>query len=227
MFVESICTERIAPLIFTRMTNSPGRFLSIFVLTVCVVVCPTLVLAQTEGRVGVGGSVTYIAPTSDNVGSVVGFGPIVRLNPRRGWGPAGALNWFRADLDNPLGGDEPFATLRVRHLMGGIAYSVGPERTLVSFSLVAGPSFNSVKFEDEFLETQPGNPEIDVDTSFAVRPGVSLTQSVSKRVGVIGFAGYLFNRPGVTYRTNTGQEFKDHWRADAFVLSVGVVYSLF
>jgi hypothetical protein len=214
-------------LIVTPMAKFRRYMISIPVLTASVLVCPPTVAAQTEGRVGVGGSVTFVAPTSDNVGKVVGFGPIVRLNPKRGWGPAGALNWFRADLDNPTGGDAAFATLRVRHLMGGIAYSLGPDRTLVSFSLVAGPSFNSVDFEEEYLATQPGNPEIDVDTSFAIRPGVSLTQTLSPRVGLVGFAGYLFNRPGVTYRSASGQQFEDEWRADAFVLSVGVVYSLF
>jgi len=185
--------------------------------------------AQTKGRVSVGGSITYVHPTDSEVGDLVGGGPLVRLNPKKGWGPAGALNWFRADLDNPATGDGPFATLRVRPLMGGIAYTIGDQPVLVSFSLVAGPSFNKLEFDDDFLETLAAGPrpELDADTSFAVRPGVGLTVTVAPRVAIIGFGGYMINRPDVSYRDGNGQEYRNRWKADSVVLSVGAVYSLF
>ena len=76
------------------------------VLTFTLITCTAVAAAaQTEGRIGVGGSVSFVKPTSDGVDSVVGIGPLVRLNPKRGWGPAGALNGFRANLDNPSGAD--------------------------------------------------------------------------------------------------------------------------
>jgi hypothetical protein len=187
-------------------------------------------IAQTEGRVSIGASVTLVRPTSDDVDSTVGIGPLVRLNPKRGWGPAGALNWFRADLANPAGGSGEFARLRVRPLMAGIAYSVGSGSVLTSFSIIAGPSFNSVDFEDDFLvglPAGPSTPTIDVDTSVAVRPGVNVTLTVAPRVAIVGFGGYLFNRPDVVYRDRFGTEFKDRWKADSFVVSAGVVYSIF
>ena len=201
--------------------------LNVFALLIIVAVCPALASAQTRGRIGVGGSVTFVAPTDDDVSSVVTIRPLVRLNPRKGWGPAGALNWFRTDIQNPAGGDADFARLRVRPLMAGVGYTIGSDRTLVTFSIVAGPSFNSVDFEDEFINSQAGNPSIDVDNSFAVRPGISLTHSLAERVGLTGFAGYLFNKTDVVYRNSAGQEFRDRWRADSLVLSVGVVYSFF
>ena len=37
----------------------------------------------------------------------------------------------------------------------------------------------------------------------------------------------MFNRPQMTYRSNTGQQVEDRWRADSIVLSVGLVYSVF
>lgn len=188
---------------------------------------PALASAQTEGRISVGVSVTYVSPTDDDVASTVSVGPVVRLNPRKGWGAAAALNWFRADLDNPAGGDAPFARLRVRPLMGGIGYTTGRDTTLVTFSVVAGPSFNSVDFEEEFQRTAGDGAAIDVDHSFVVRPGISITQTVAPRVGIVGFAGYMFNRPNVTYRNSAGVQFEDRWRADSVVLSVGLVYSLF
>jgi hypothetical protein len=188
---------------------------------------PAAASAQTEGRVSVGGSVTFVSPTDEDVSSVVGVGPLVRLNPRRGIGIAAALNWFRTDLADPAGGSGRFAKLQIRPLMAGVSYTFGSDRTLFSASVVAGPSFNSVEFEEEFVRLQGGTPAIDVDHSFVVRPGFSVTHSVAPRVGIVGFAGYMINRPNVTYRSSAGQEFDDRWRADALVLSVGAVYSLF
>ena len=185
--------------------------------------------AQTKGRISVGGTVTFVQPTdSDDVGSLVGFGGLVRLNPKKGWGIAAGLSWFRADVENPSTGD-PFAKLRVRPLMGGVSYTVGEQPVLVSFSIVAGPSFNDLDFDDDFLNTLPAGPrpELDIKNSFAVRPGVGVTWTVASRVAIVGFAGYSFNRPDVIYRDVANVEFRNQWKADAILLSVGAVYSLF
>jgi hypothetical protein len=180
--------------------------------------------AQTEGRISVGGSVTLNHTTDSEVGTAVSVGPLVRLNPRRGWGPAAALNWYRADLENPAGGDDDFATLRVRPLMGGVSYSLGRGDVLTSFSVVAGPSFNRARFDDDF---RPGTASIDAENSFAVRPGVGVTWTVRPRVAIVGFGGYMINRPDVVYRDASGREFSDRWKADSIVLSIGAVYSIF
>ena len=197
-----------------------------FILVLAVLVgAAAPAFAQSEGRVSVGGSITINAATDDDVQSTIGVGPLVRLNPRKGWGPAGAFNWFRADLKDPAGGDDPFGRLRVRPLMAGVAYTVGNETVLTSFSVVAGPSFNKADFDDDF--SRAAGASIDAENSFAVRPGVGITWTVAPRVAIIGFGGYLVNRPDVTYRDSTGSEFKDRWKADSVVLSVGAVYSIF
>ncbi len=185
--------------------------------------------AQTKGKVSVGGSVTYLHTTDDEVQSVFGGGPLVRLNPRKGWGVAAGFNWFTANLDNPTGDSGDFARLRLRHLMGGVAYTIGEQPTLISFSIVAGPSFNKISFDDDFIRTLPPGPvpDVDIETSFAVRPGVGVTFTVAPRVAIVGFGGYLINRPDLVYRDVAGQEFRKRWKADAIVLSVGAVYSLF
>lgn len=186
--------------------------------------------AQTKGRVSVGGSVTYVKPTDSDVKPLVGWGPLIRLNPKKGWGFAGGLSWFRADIENPAGGSGDFINLRVRPLMGGVAYTVGEQPVLVSFSIVAGPSFNTLEFDDNFLRSLPPGspqPELDASTSFALRPGVGVTWTVAPRVAIIGFGGYTINRPDLFYRAASGQEFRNRWKADAALLSAGVVYSLF
>ena len=47
-------------------------------------------VAQTEGRVSVGGSIVFAKPTDSEVNSVLGGGLILRLNPKKGWGPTAA-----------------------------------------------------------------------------------------------------------------------------------------
>jgi hypothetical protein len=183
------------------------------------------VFAQTEGRFSVGASITVNSTTDADVGSATTFGPLVRLNPRKGWGPAGAFNWFRPELQDPAGGSGDFAQLRVRPLMAGVSYTVGSEAVLISFSVVGGPSFNKAEFHGSYI-TGAGE-SIDAENSIAVRPGVGVTWTVARRVAVIGFTGYLVNRPDIVYRDRFGQEINNRWKADAVVLSVGVVYSVF
>jgi hypothetical protein len=106
-----------------------------------------------------------------------------------------------------------------------VSYTVGSGAVLTSFSIVGGPSFNKAEFQKSYIA---GSGEsISAKNSFAVRPGVGVTWTVARRVAVIGFGGYLINRPDVEYRNRFGQEINDRWKADAVVLSVGVAYSLF
>ena len=183
--------------------------------------------AQTEGKVSVGGSITLnAAAAGGNRVNAFGIGPLVRLNPRRGWGVAAALNWYHADLRQIDGSDPPFARLTVRPLMAGIGYTFGPDKTLFNVSVVGGPSFNSAKFDDDYIERISSLPTIEADNSVAIRPGFSLTHTLAPRVALTGFAGYMFNRAKVTYR-NAGVEVDDRWNADSVVLSVGLVYSIF
>jgi hypothetical protein len=199
------------------------RFSIFAVMAVVCVASPSF--AQTEGRVSVGASVTLNATTDDEVGSAFLPGPLVRLNPHKGWGPAAGLNWFRADLLNPAGGEDDFARLRIRPLMAGVSYTVGTDTVLTSFAIVAGPSFNRAKFDGDYVPA--AGESIHADTSLAVRPGVGVTWTVAPRVAIVGFGGYLINRPDVVYRNAAGQEVSDRWKADSVVLSIGAVYSLF
>jgi len=200
-----------------------------FVLGFLLLCAASPAAAQSEGRVSVGASVVFAKPTDSEVQSVAGPAVIVRLNPKAGWGPSASFGWLTADVDNPSGSSDAFARLRVRPLMAGIAYTVGNQPLFASFSLVAGPSFNSLSLDDDFLRRLPANSRADVDanTSFAVRPGASLTLTVARRVAIVGFGGYMFDRPDLVYHDAAGQEFRNRWKADSVLLSVGAVYSLF
>ncbi len=180
--------------------------------------------AQTEGKISVGASVTFARPSDSDVKHTVSIAPLVRLNPRKGWGIAAGLSWLNADLKNPAGDSGKFARLRARPLMAGVAYSIEHRPLLTSFSIVVGPSFNRIDFDDDFA---PAGASIDVENSIAFRPGIGLTWTVAPRVAILGFGGYIVNRPDTTYRDSAGVELRNRWRADATLLSVGVVYSLF
>jgi hypothetical protein len=201
------------------------RHLLTSLLTAALVTLALPAFAQTKGRIGVGASFTHNATTDSDVSSVTTYGPLVRLNPRRGWRVAGALNWFRADLAEPNGASDDFAELQVRPLMGGASYTIGSDRVLTSFSLVGGPSFNKATFNDS--HPAAAGESIRAKNSFAIRPGVGVTVTLAERVALVGFGGYLINRPNVTYRDALGREVDDRWTADAVVLSLGFVYSVF
>ncbi len=79
--------------------------------------------AQTKGHISVGVSTTVNVTTDGDVGTGKGVGLLVRLNPKPGWGPAGAFNWFNAELSDPAAGGGDFARLRIRPLIGGVSYS--------------------------------------------------------------------------------------------------------
>ena len=61
--------------------------------------------------------------------------------------------------------------------MGGIGYTLGPPKTLVNFSVVMGPSFNRAYFRDGFPDA--AGSSIEAKTSFAFRPGISVTQTLA------------------------------------------------
>jgi hypothetical protein len=202
------------------------RRISIGVAAALVLGTATAASAQTVGRVSAGGSIALNTMTDSDVENSFSIAPLVRVNPRRGWRLATAFNWVNAELKDPGGGDGKFARLKVRPVMAGIGYTFGPDRTLFNVSIVGGPSFNFVDLDDDFIARISGAPTIEADTSLAIRPGFSVTQTLAPRVGLTGFTGYMFNRPGIVYRNGTS-EIADRWDADSFVLSVGLVYSIF
>jgi hypothetical protein len=227
MRVPSSISDRGSYAVGCSDISQGGQTLRSSILIVFSIVACTAssLFAQTEGRVSVGGSFTFNHTTDADVGSTTTVGPLIRLNPHKGWGPAGAFNWFRSDLSDPAGVTGDFAQLRVRPLMAGLSYTVGSNATLISFSIVGGPSFNQAEFHHSYVA---GSTEsIHAANSIAVRPGVGVTWTVARRVAVIGFGGYLFNRPDVVYRNRFGEQINDRWKADAVVLSMGAVYSLF
>ena len=199
---------------------------SIGIATAIALVAAAPVSAQSVGRVSAGASVALNTMTDSEVDNAFSIAPLVRVNPRRGWRLATAFNWVTAEIKDPAGGGGKFARMKIRPVMAGIGYTFGPDRTLFNVSIVGGPSFNYVDFHDEYLARTTGAPTIDADHGYAIRPGFSVTQTLAPRVGLTAFTGYMFTRPGIVYRNGT-TVIEDRWKADSFVLSAGLVYSIF
>ena len=165
--------------------------------------------AQTEGRVSVGGIVTFVQPTDSEVESLVGIGPLVRLNPKERMGPGRRTQLVPCGHRQSewCGGD--FAQTaraaadgwhRLHHRRTARAHQLLLRcRTVVQRS----------RFRGRFprLAAPGSKTELDAKNSFAMRPGVGLTWTVAPRVAIVGFGGYMINRPDVVYRDMTGQEY--------------------
>src|ERR1700752_2583770 len=83
--------------------------------------------AQTKGRIGAGGSITWNAAAGGNRENAISIGPLVRVNPRPGWRLAPPSNWYNAARKPPGGRPPPCARLKIRPVMAGIGYTFGPE----------------------------------------------------------------------------------------------------
>ena len=191
----------------------------------------TPAFAQLQGRATVGVGVSTIRPSASELTTRVKVRPSLGRVPAHGWGMALALNWFEADVAGDFVNLEGrLGTVTIRPLMIGIGYTWVNGRVAISPSIVAGPALNTLQIE-EGLEQRftvgGGKRKADIGIlSAAVRPGVSATYALTRRLGVTAFGGYLFNHPTFTLQTPEG-EVQTRWSAGGVALNAGVVVALF
>ena len=186
---------------------------------------PSLAPPETDeplGLVGVGAGGTFGLSPNDSVGHGVGFGPVIRLRARTGWGPSVGFSWTRTSLGETAG-QQGLADLVVRPVMGGVEYGLSRGPLVAAFSLVGGYAFNSLDVDNR--RVGPGRA-IAVKNSPALRAGVSVWYDVSPRIGLNVFGGYRLARPQVTFASDTDVTTR-RLHADAILVSVGVAYWLF
>ena len=151
------------------------------------------------------------------------IGPLVRLGTGGGLGPALGFGWFRAGWrgntpDAPLIGQ-----IRIRPILGGLAYGLLGHRKSISFSLLAGMAFNSFALPGVVTEREI---PLSIGNSFALRPGASLWLDVDRRFAVNVSASYLMTRPPVRV-LELGEIRTRSLRADAILINTGIVYRIF
>jgi|SRR4051812_15641171 len=192
------------------------------------------VFAQTDSRLAVGASVTTRVATSEEAGSGAAINFEWRIGHAiPGWGPQVSLfSWFDTDVQRPIGtGVLDPGHIRIRPLLGGYGYTWVRRRTAITADLVAGYSLNSFRLDraalDEY-ERLLGATGIDSEATNAwcIKPEIQAWYDINNRFGLKLNGGYLIARPSLVVRSSLG-EVVVPVHADTFLITAGLVYSLF
>lgn len=148
--------------------------------------------------------------------------------PRRaGLSPSFSLGWFSTDVVGGGGTSNPAAQLRVRPVMGGLAWGQRVGTVLVEYSGVAGYAFNSaerpVEGRSPWHRSRLDAGAVGaVDDSLAWEVGVRVWRPLVSRLhGVVG-ASYLWTRPELTL--DDGR--RATWNADRLLIEAGVAWEV-
>ena len=189
---------------------------------------------QTDSRLAVGGSITAMAASSADTGGSASVGFEWRLGyATPGWGWQNSIfSWFDSGVRGSIGtGTVELGNLRVRPIMVGYGYTWVRGRAAVTADLVGGYSFNSFKLDPAAVEEyarRRGATGIDSEgtNAFAIKPEVQVWYDLNSRFGLKLNGGYLIARPSIVITSSLGEDIRPV-RADTFLVTVGLVYSLF
>jgi hypothetical protein len=204
------------------------------VVVVSVLLPATEAHAQVDNRLALGMSVTNRIANSPGTSNDSDVGFELRIGHERpGWGWAYAFfGWF--DLGVRRSGtslDADLGNLRMRPVMAGYGYTRVRGRATVTADLVGGYSFNSLTLApsaaaDYQARTGARNVDGQASNAFTLKPEVQIWYDLSDRFGLRVTGGYLFARPSVTISSTLGDDIRPV-HADVFLVTVGVVYSIF
>lgn len=187
---------------------------------------PALAPPPREGPlriVGVGGSARVSRPATAGLGRTLAVGPLLRLRPRNGLGPAVAFNWTNAEIETGPRGEPGLATVQLRPIMGGIELGTVRGRFWAGASIVAGYSFNSLGVDTGRVGQDRA---IAVGNGFVWRPAGAMWFDVTPRVGIQVMGGYLFTSPEVTFAGDAAIT-SGSMRLNSAIVSVGAAYWIF
>lgn len=190
--------------------------------------------AQTDSRLAVGMSVTArLASSSDASGSAdVGFE--LRIgHERQGWSWQSSLfSWFDTGVHEPIAAPTvDLGQLRVRPIMAGYGYTWIRGRAAITADLVGGYTLNSFERDPAALaeySQRLGATRVDSEATnaFAIKPEIQVWYDLNPRFGLKLNGGYLVARPSVVITSSLGEDVRPV-RADTFLITIGLVYSLF
>jgi hypothetical protein len=115
--------------------------------------------------------------------------------------------------------------------MAGYGYTWVRGRAAITGDLVGGYSFNSLNLDPAAVQEYSrrlGATGVDAEATnaFALKPEVQIWYDLNSRFGLKIDGGYLIARPSVVITSSLGEDVH-HIRADTFLITVGLVYSLF
>jgi hypothetical protein len=204
------------------------------VMALCALLWATEAYAQVDNRLALGMSLTSRLTESPGTANNSDLGFELRIGHQRsGWGWENSFfGWF--DLGVRQSGTSPEAdlgNLRMRPVMVGYGYTKVRGRATVTADLVGGFSFNSFDLAPSAAadyQARTGGRNVDghASNTFTLKPEVQIWYDLSERFGLRVTGGYLIARPSVTISSTLGDD-KRSVRADVFLVTVGVVYSIF
>jgi hypothetical protein len=189
--------------------------------------------AQINSRLAVGASVVTRIASSSTAGGGADVGFELRLGHERpGWGPeVSFFSWFDTDVQQPPEPRAELGQLRIRPIMAGYGYTWSRGRTTLTADVVGGFAINSFDLDAaaaQEYQTRRGaqNLHTSASNSLVVKPELQVWYDLNDRIGIKLNGGYLVTRPSATITSTLGDDTRQV-RADAFLITVGVVYSLF
>src|SRR5579864_6888185 len=188
--------------------------------------------AQTDSRLAVGVGLTTRAVSSSDASSSANLGFELRLgHVEQGWAWQNSIfGWFDTGVQES---GAPRAVglghLRVRPIMAGYGYTWIRRRAAITADLVGGYSVDSFTLAPAALAEYSqslGATRIDskATNSFVVKPEVQVWYDLNSRFGLKLDGGYLIARPSVVITSSLGEDVRPV-RADAFLVTIGLVYS--
>lgn len=188
--------------------------------------------AQGEAVIGLGlAASSYDTLGNQGVGGTT-LGPVLRLNLGTGLGPAIGFNWHSMGVETDVDGQRVYlGRLRLRPIMGGIAYNWKRGRTMLSGSLVGGYAFTKLTVNDKARPAFRSSLDasflaFDTGSAIAVRPQLAVWHDVAPRVGLTASIAYLFVQPSLSIETDRGTV-KSRINATSTIVSFGLVYGVF
>ena len=190
--------------------------------------------AQTDNRLAVGMSVTARAASSSDAGGSADVGFELRLGPAKsGWGWQNSFfGWFDTAVQEAVSTRTiPLGDLRIRPIMAGYGYTWVRGRAAITADLAGGYSLNSFTLDPAAVadySQRLGATGIDSKATncFVLKPEVQVWYDVNSRWGLKLEGGYLVARPSVVITSSLGEDDRPV-RADTFLVTVGVVFSIF
>jgi hypothetical protein len=189
--------------------------------------------AQTNSLISVGADYGVDIPRSDALERSKGFGVSVRLPRPEAWSAAWDFGSLSSDFLHAFSGQATdIGSLKVRPVLGGVAYTWRGRRLEATATLTAGVSFVSLDLNDrgrERIRTAFGPREASVESGpvLAVQPKLTLWYDTNGRFGLGGTAGYLRTRPEIAFVTTPTTVDDIHVNADRVRLSAGIVVKVY
>ena len=183
-----------------------------------------------DGQFMVGVSGSHVLTPDSDLGQRWSVSPVFRPTPQRfGWAPTFGLNWYTGEISVPIDGRKTsIGEVRLRPVMAGVGYSFGYGPARTTLSVVSGYAFNSAVTYDD---PDGRSAEISVSNAWVVRPSVSLTYALTRRLALISSIGYVYMDPTIQvtlsgHGTRTSHTLSDY-RCDYVNFTLGTAFSLF